>query len=184
VPTNQRAGSKEGRTGLVIPVPAADPLLASVATRYPGTVREGVGAHVSLLYPFVPAPELDQDVTDILSELFAEQPGMAVTFTRCHRLQGFVYLRPDPVDELETLTKKARRRWPGVDDGRGHPDVGPHLTVAMGAPEQTAAAIERQVTAALPITAQLREVWLVTFDGKWGLRSRFELAFVRRTTNQ
>jgi hypothetical protein len=37
-----------GQSALVIPVPAADPLLASVAARYPGTVREGVPAHVSL----------------------------------------------------------------------------------------------------------------------------------------
>ncbi|MGH4027051.1 MAG: 2'-5' RNA ligase family protein [Pseudonocardiaceae bacterium] len=182
--TNQSAGSKEGRTGLVIPVPAADPLLASVAARYPGTVREGVGAHVSLLYPFVPAPELDQDVTDTLSELFAGQPWIPVTFTQCRRSQGFVFLRPEPVDELKTLTKKARRRWPGVDGGRAHDDVGPHLTVAMGATEQAAATIEREVTAALPISARLREVWLVAFDGKWGLRSRFELAPVRRTTNR
>ena len=187
VSTNRSAASKEGRTGLVIPVPAADPLLASVAARYPGTVREGVGAHVSLLYPFVPVPELDEDVTDTLSELFAGQPWIPVTFRQCRRSQGFVYLRPDPGDELEALTNRARRRWPGVDGERAHNDIGPHLTVAMGATEEAAATIEREVTAALPVSAQLREVWLVAFDGKWGLHSRFQLSRVvpvRRTTNR
>ena len=62
-----------GQTSLVIPVPAADALLASVGTRYPGTVRDGLPAHVSLLYPFVVAAELDERVTTALHELFVEQ---------------------------------------------------------------------------------------------------------------
>ncbi|HVE96684.1 MAG TPA: hypothetical protein VNA67_06860 [Pseudonocardiaceae bacterium] len=47
----------------MIPVSAADALLASVKARYPGAVREGVPAHVSLLYPFVAVAELDERVT-------------------------------------------------------------------------------------------------------------------------
>ncbi|MGH3885827.1 MAG: hypothetical protein ACRDSZ_04520 [Pseudonocardiaceae bacterium] len=61
-----------GQTGLVIPVPAADALLTLVETRHPGTVRESVPAHVSLLYPFVGAAELDERVTHALSGLFTE----------------------------------------------------------------------------------------------------------------
>ena len=74
-----------GQTGLVIPVPAADALLASVGARYPGTVREGVPAHVSLLYPFVAATELDEGVTSALGELLAEQAPMPVQFAECYR---------------------------------------------------------------------------------------------------
>lgn len=44
-------------------------------------------------------------------------------------------------------------------------DVEPHVTVAMGASEEAAVTIEREVTAALPISAELREAWLVAFDG-------------------
>jgi hypothetical protein len=73
-----------GQTGLVIPVPAADALLASVGARYPGTVREGVPAHVSLLYPFVAATELDERVTCALGELLVEQAPMPVQFAECY----------------------------------------------------------------------------------------------------
>ncbi|MFN2479171.1 MAG: hypothetical protein ABR615_08375 [Pseudonocardiaceae bacterium] len=92
-----------GQTGLVIPVPAADALLASVGTRYPGTVRDGVPAHVSLLYPFVVAAELDERVTTALHELFFEQVPIAVEFVECYRRGGFMALRPESSEGLTEL---------------------------------------------------------------------------------
>ncbi len=164
-----------GQTGLVIPVPAADALLASVGARYPGTVREGVPAHVSLLYPFVAAAQLDERVTSVLGELLAEQAPMPVQFAECCREDGFVALRPDPIDGLTELVSKTHRRWPDVVPYEGvYGDVEPHLTVAMRCSEETAVAIEQEVTAQLPISAELREAWLVAFEGRWTLRGRFE----------
>lgn len=164
-----------GQTGLVIPVPAADALLASVEARYPGTVREGVPAHVSLLYPFVAAAELDKRATSALGELLAERAPMPVQFVECYRRDGFVALRPDPIDELKELVSKTRRRWPDVVPYEGiYGDVEPHLTVAMRCSEETAMTIEQEVTAELPISAELREAWLVAFEGQWTLRGRFE----------
>ncbi len=54
-------------------------------------------------------------------------------------------------------------------------DVEPHLTVATRASEQTATAIEQELTEQLPISAELREAWLVAFESRWTLRRRFEL---------
>ncbi|MGH3823724.1 MAG: 2'-5' RNA ligase family protein [Pseudonocardiaceae bacterium] len=164
-----------GQTGLVIPVPAADPLLTLVETRHPGTVREGVPAHVSLLYPFVGAAELDERVTRALSELVAGHEPMPVEFVECYRSGGFVALRPDPIEGLTELTRKTRDRWPDMVPYEGvYGDVEPHVTVAMRASEETAMTIEQEVTEQLPISAELREVWLVAFDGRWTLQGRFE----------
>jgi hypothetical protein len=164
-----------GQTGLVVPVPAADALLASVGARYPGTVREGVPAHVSLLYPFVPAAELDEQVTCALGELLAEQTPMPVQFAKCYRQDGFVALFPDPINGLKELVSKTRRRWPDVVPYEGvYGDVEPHLTVAMRCSAETAVTIEQEVSAQLPISAELREAWLVAFEGQWTLRGRFE----------
>lgn len=164
-----------GQSGLVIPVPAAGPLLASVAARYPGTVREGVPAHVSLLYPFVPADELDERVTGTLGKLLVEQVPVTVKFVECYRRGGFVALRPDPIAGLTELVNAARRRWPDVKPYGGiYGDVEPHVTVAVSSSEETAATIEREVTADLPISAELREAWVVVFEGRWTLRERFE----------
>ncbi len=167
MPTNSQSG-------LVIPVPAADALLASVAARHPGAVREGVPAHVSLLYPFVAAGELDERVTSALGELLAEQAPMPVEFVECYHRGGFVALRPDPIDGLTELVGKARRRWPDVVPYEGiYGDVEPHLTVAMCSSEEMAVVIEQEVTAELPISAELREAWLVVFEGQSTLRGRF-----------
>lgn len=166
---------EEGRSGLVIPVPAVDGLLASVAARFPGVVREGVPSHVSLQYPFIAAGELDDQVTGTLAELFAGQPPMPATFAECRRRGGFVYLRPDPIDALAELTNRVRRHWPAPASLDGSDDeVGPHLTIAMGASETVAETIERETVAAVPISAELTEAWLVAFDGRWVLRERFE----------
>ncbi len=166
-----------GQTGLVVPVPTADVLLASVGARYPGTVREGVPAHVSLLYPFVAAAELDEGITSALGELLAGQAPMRVQFAECYRRDGFVALLPDPIDGLKELVSTTRRRWPDVVPYEGvYGDVEPHLTVAMRCSAETAVAIEQEVTAQLPISAELREAWLVAFEGQWTLRGRFEFA--------
>jgi hypothetical protein len=69
-------------------VPAADALLGLVESRHPGTVREGVPAHVSLLYPFVGVAELDEQVTRGLSELVADQEPMRVEFADRYRRGG------------------------------------------------------------------------------------------------
>ncbi|MDQ3887301.1 MAG: 2'-5' RNA ligase family protein [Actinomycetota bacterium] len=170
----------EGQTGVAIPVPAANALLASVAGRFPGVVREGVLAHVSVQYPFVTAGELGDRVTIILAELFAGQPPISVTFAQCRRRGGFVYLPPDPIDEVAHLTAQLRQRWPHVVPDAGVDDeLGPHLTVAMRASEETAKTIEREVVETLPISTELAEAWLVAFDGKWVLRERFEFGAAR-----
>ncbi|MBV8541256.1 MAG: hypothetical protein JO063_14920 [Pseudonocardiales bacterium] len=61
-------------------------------------------------------------------------------------------------------------------------DVEPHVTVTMGASEEAAVTIERKVTAALSISAELREAWLVAFDGLWRVRGRFEFGTGNWTT--
>jgi hypothetical protein len=164
-----------GHTGLVIPVPAAEALLASVRARYPGTVRDGVPAHVSLLYPFVVGAELDERVITALNELFVGQVSIPVDFMECYRRGGFVALRPDPGDDLKELMSKTRRRWPDVVPYEGvYGDVEPHLTIATRCSEETAGRIEQEVTADLPICAELREAWLLAFEGQWISRGRFE----------
>lgn len=170
----------EGQTALAVPVSEADALLRAVAAQFPGVVREGVPAHVSVQYPFLAASDLDDGVVGALSSLFAVQRPLRVTFADCRRIGGFVFLRPDPVDELATLTAQVRQRWPAVARPDGlDGEVGPHLTVAMRASEEDAETIERQVITALPISTELREVWLVAFEDRWVLRSRFEFGVAR-----
>jgi hypothetical protein len=165
----------DGQTALVIPVPEADPLLAAVAARFPEAVRGDVPAHVSVLYPFRLADQLDDQVISTLSELFAAQPVMAVSFGECRRRGDFVYLRPAPVEGLDELTRHVRGHWPDVTPYNGlHDMIEPHVTVALRTTPERAAEIEREIVPEwVPIAAELREAWLVVFHGRWMPRQRF-----------
>jgi hypothetical protein len=96
---------------------------------------------------------------------------MPVEFLECYHCGGFVAVRPDPIDGLTELVSTTRRQWPDVVPyGEIYVDVEPHLTVAMFSSEEMAVTIEQEVTAQLPISAELREAWLVVFEGQWTLR--------------
>ncbi|WP_431923567.1 2'-5' RNA ligase family protein [Amycolatopsis tucumanensis] len=166
--------TERGRSVLAIPVPAADPLLARAAELSPAA-RRGLPAHISLLYPFRPAADLDEATVTALAELLERQPAMEVRFERCHHHDGFVYLRPEPLQPLTGLIATLRRRWSAVlpQGSRPGDDVGAHLTVAMGASPREAAALMRSVEATLPLAARLTEAWLAVFDGVWQPRDRF-----------
>lgn len=166
-----------GQTGVIIPVPEAQPLLAAVAERYPEAVRSGVPAHLSLLYPFLPADALDEHVLDELRKIFAGQVPTPVKFAACYRSGGFVALRPEPVEGVGALAGAVQSRWPDVVPYEGLHDADPHVTVALHTTEQRAADIERDLVPEwVPLSAELREAWLVVFDGQWQLRSRFSFA--------
>lgn len=155
-------------------MPAVDGLLASVADRYPDAVRHGVPAHISVLYPFLAAHRVDGDVISTLRGIFSPAPAIPVTFDLCHRDSGFVFLPPSPADPLNVLTDDVRQAWPDVVPYDGvYGEVDPHLTIAMRTTVASAESIQREVTGHLPISAELREAWLVGYDGSWSVRERF-----------
>ncbi|RKT89049.1 2'-5' RNA ligase superfamily protein [Saccharopolyspora antimicrobica] len=161
---------------MVVPLPEADPLLAAVAARFPDAVRP-LPAHVTLLYPFLPADALDDRVLAALDEVFADRPPLRVEFAECRRATGFTALLPDPAQGLSGLVGDLRRRWPDLlpYDGRFGTDVDPHLTVALNTAEATAEAVAREIIPEFtPIRAHLREARLIALQSRWQLRRRFE----------
>lgn len=164
-------------TAVLFPVPVADPLLRAVGERFPGAVRPGLPAHLTVLHPFL--PEVDEAVLAELAELVARRAPVRVEFTadvaQRHLDEGFVPLRPEPDGPLRELTAELAARW-GLRpyDGRyGEPD--PHVTIALDVTPQRAREIAEHVAGALPPPALLDEAWLVEFDGAWSLRARLPL---------
>lgn len=159
-------------------VPPADAVLSAVAQQYPEAVRDGVPAHVSLLYPFLPADELDEDVINALSDLLAQSGPMTVALDEVQRQDEFVALRPDPITGLRELSAAVQARWPDVVpyDGR-FGDVDPHVTIALHTTAERATTIAEQIVPPLvPISAELRDVWLVAYSGgRWTVRQKFVL---------
>ncbi|GAB2755429.1 2'-5' RNA ligase family protein [Salinifilum aidingensis] len=170
--------SREGRTGLVLPVPEADPVLTTVRQGFPGALLRENPAHISLLYPFLDAAAVDERTVDALDGIVRAQGTASLTLAECRREEdGFVYLPADST-EVAALADAVRTRWPDVAPHEGRGGVtAPHVTVASGVAEETATQIQTTVTGVLPVLAVLEEVWLVVFTGgQWQVRERFLFA--------
>jgi 2'-5' RNA ligase len=172
--------SEAAESGLVVPVPAATPVVAPWRERLDRTAVHGVPAHITVLYPFVPPSQVGPDVTRQLAELFAAAP----PFDFALRQVGWfddevVYLAPEPAEPFVGLTHRVMDAFPAYLPYEGAYDqVTPHLTVGAGAHADLRRAADA-VQASLPINARAGDVWLMvgtaTPARRWRVRARFPL---------
>ena len=164
------------RSALIVAVPEAEPLVHEWRMRYDNAAL-GIPAHVTLLFPFVPAEEIGDELVAELRALFARQPAFSFTLARVARFPDVAWLAPNPSDPFRGLTDLIFSRYPDYPPYEGiHEEVIPHLTVAMG---DTALQdeIEAALTPHLPIAAHAAEVTLLVEDesGHWSASERFPL---------
>jgi hypothetical protein len=143
------------RTALIVAIPGA-------AAYY--RLGNGVPAHVTVLFPFLPLEEIDEDA---LAALLGRFGGFDVVFDRLEQFEdGTHWLRPVPSAPFVDLTAAVWQRWPSHAPYEGAFDeVIPHLTVTT--PDVT-----------LPIAAHVGEVLLIEEreeDGFWEPRRAFAL---------
>jgi 2'-5' RNA ligase len=156
-------------TAVVVPVPAAEPVVAAWRERLDPSAAAGMPAHVTALYPFLPG--VTAGVLATLKGLCASLPALEVRFRRTGRFPGVLYLAPEPVAELRRLTEALASRWPEAPPyGGAFEDIVPHLTVAVG---DDLDPVEAAVKADLPIRARLEEAWLYGHvNGRWQPHAR------------
>ena len=167
-----------GRTAVVVPVPAAEPVVSQWRERFDASAAQGRPAHITALYPFLDEELLDREVLAALEELCAERPSLDLTFPRIGRFPGVLFLEPEPADALRALTVAIAKRWPEAPPYGGRfEEVIPHLTIAHGADDDVRADIETDVLRGLPLRARVWEASLWAFDGAhWRQRARFPFA--------
>ncbi|MFI6298968.1 2'-5' RNA ligase family protein [Nonomuraea sp. NPDC050790] len=160
-----------GETALTVTVPAAERVVGPWRERYDPSTAYGVPAHVTVLYPFLDAEEVDEGA---LRELFGACERFDLVFERAARFPGLVYLVPEPAEPVRRLTEAVVARWPEAQPYRGkHGEITPHLTVGQGLDEAGAVAIERGLDG-LPVRMRVSGVTLEVFDGeRWRRRACF-----------
>lgn len=165
-----------GPTALVVPIPAADPLVGPWRDRFDKHAAEGVPAHITLLSPFVPPEEVPQALPRVQALLAGPPPRARLHFAAW---PGLAVLVPDPdpgFGELGAALCAAFGLLPY--GGRHGAQVQPHLTVAYGDPDpalQAArfAALAADLAPHLPLEVRATEVWLLQkHDGTWQIRTR------------
>jgi 2'-5' RNA ligase len=144
-------------------VPAAEAAVGAQRARLDSSARDGVPAHVTVLYPFLPPAEIGSEVLAELSRLFAAVPRFSFSLDRVRWFgESVVWLGPSDESPFRALTGLAVAAHPSCLPYRGaHEDVVPHLTIGhLGGPAELRAAAE-EVRPLLPITTEATEVTLM-----------------------
>ena len=152
----------ELRSALVAVAPevvtVVDPWLERTSASKPSN---GIPAHVTILFPFVPAAEMDDALVDDLRELFSGFQAFELEYRATGRFPGIVYLAPEPAGPFVSMTDAVAASYPAFPPYGGVFDtVIPHLTAAEG-DAHTLARAEAEIRPWLPIASRVDEVVLL-----------------------
>ncbi len=164
-------------SGVVILVPEAEPLVGAARAAWDRSASVGVPAHVTLLYPFVPARELDAGVVDRLRAALRGFVPFPFVLASTGRFDGVLFLAPEPATAFTALTTALVAAFPDYPPYGGvHEHLVPHLTVA-DRPDAPFDVLEEAVTPDRPITALARDVCIVARgeDDQWRVTTRLPL---------
>lgn len=174
------------QTAVIIPVGPAEAAVAGHRRRLDVAASWGVPAHVTVLYPFVPPADVDDNVINRLAAVFAAAPPFDCTFAKCGWFgEDVLWLAPDRDHEFRDLTNGVVEEFPGYTPYGGEfDDVIPHLTVGesrRGTADELRAA-EADVSLKLPITARIEHALLIAGTARpnsWHTVARLPLGTTR-----
>jgi 2'-5' RNA ligase len=168
------AGSRPTETAIIVPVPAAEPVVGELRRQLDRAAAWGVPAHVTVLYPFVGPEQVDDGLVGRITELTRAVPAFDCTFGRCGWFGDEVlWLAPEPDRPFRDLTAAFTATFPEHPPyGGEYPEVVPHLTVGHRSSAAPAAlrAAEADVTRWLPLTARIDHATLIAGNdepGSW-----------------
>ena len=171
-------------SALIIAVPEAEPLVKAWRDRFDSSAAQGVPAHITILYPFMPPDKITPEVLADLREFFAQFAAFEFTLSETHRFPTVLYLVPSPAEPFKALTQAVVERYPDYPPYGGEyavSDLTPHLTIADRLEAAQLDDFEREFRqqhgAQLPVKAKANEVLLIeNTPGQWGVRETFELS--------
>jgi hypothetical protein len=151
-------------TALLVLVPAAEPTVGEHRARLDVAARDGVPAHITVLYPFLPPTGIGESLLASLGRLFGGFPVFEFTLDRvCWFGEEVVWLGPRDPAPFIALTTLAATAFPSCPPYGGQfPEVIPHLTIGDSGGPQALRAAADSVRPALPIESTSAEVSLMT----------------------
>lgn len=170
-------------SAVLVQVPEAERVVSRHRARLDAAAALGVPAHVTVLYPFVPPSAITPATLELLARAVASVGAFGCQFLATGWFgPDVLWLAPDPGEPFRALTRAVAAAFPGYPPyGGAHADAVPHLTVgerpAGGVADLRAA--EAEVLPALPVSAQVSRVWLMTgadAPGSWRTVAELPLA--------
>ena len=169
-------------SALIIAVPEAEPLVKAVREHFDWSAAQGVPAHITILYPFIPPHEITPKTLTELRECFTHYAAFEFTLPQLRRFPQVLYLAPVPAEPFKVLTRAMVERYPDYPPYGGEfAEVTPHLTLVDSGEPDRLDAIEREFLSRhggqLPLQAFAHEVQLIeNTSGRWAARQVFALA--------
>jgi 2'-5' RNA ligase len=119
------------RTLLALMVPEAEPLVGDLRARLDPAAQRGLGAHITLVYPFVDSEAIDEAAIERLHEVARVHAPPSFRLDSVQAFPSTVWLKPSPGDAIVALAAALETAFPERPrDGRVFPDYVPHLSVA------------------------------------------------------
>jgi hypothetical protein len=177
-------------TALLLPVPAAEPAVGRHRARLDEAAREGVPAHLTVLYPFLPPAGIGEPLLASLGRLFAGFAAFEFTLDRVGWFgEEVVWLGPRDPAPFSALTSAVFTAFPSCPPYGGQRAAAvsaaiPHLTFGKMGGLQALGAAAESVGPSLPIEATAAEVVLMsgprpgtpgTPPGQWRAVAAFPL---------
>lgn len=169
-------------SALIIEVPEAEPAVRHHRERLDSSAPLGIPAHITVLYPFMPAEAIDPAAVTRLRRLFAEvgRFGFQLDHTDWFG-EEVLWLAPRDPGPFRALTESVFRAFPDFPPFDGQFDeIVPHLTIGYGHSLHALRAAEDAVQPCLPIRADAAAVTLMTQQSAGAHWTRAD-AFTLRT---
>ena len=169
------------RSALIIAVPEADTRFGELRRRFDPQVALGVPAHFTVLFPFMPPEQIDDDVRRRLKRLLKRHSPFVCQLARVGRFADTAYLAPMAPAPFIELTRAVVAEFPAYPPyGGAHEGIVPHLTVAHGdaqAADVAEQALREEIERRGPVTAHCASVRLIEdSSGLWKMMDDFPLA--------
>jgi len=170
------------RTGLLVPV-AADVLVADFRRRHNAvSVARRLPPHITVLFPFARAAEVDDGMRSDLAAHFSTFPPFEAELTGVGRFDTHVWLAPEPRERFVELIIASSDRFPEYPPYEGEAgDPEPHLTIAAigegDSADHVAEIARSELAPLLPFRFTVNSVSLFEecADGAWQESCRFGL---------
>ena len=162
-----------GETALIVPVRLPLPL-ERVRQRGVRDAPNGLPAHATLLFPFAPPEDLDDELRRQVARIVAAHEVFPYELVGPGRWPDTVYAVLEPELPFRALQGDLGAAFPAFPIYGGSFDFVPHVTIAEGPASNTPAVAPSAAWASLPAERTARFVDLIVQEGtRWTVRWRF-----------
>jgi 2'-5' RNA ligase len=120
-------------SGLVLLAPELDARIADIRARHDPAARQGMPAHVTVLYPFMDPARLGPEPRERLAATLRDFAAFELAFRRIGRFPQVLWVAPEPQAEVVALGRALAGAFPEFQPYGGEFEtIVPHVTVAQG----------------------------------------------------